>query len=145
MNFLRCVFSCILFFLSVHLLSSQKVQPVTWSFEWASTDGDYIEFTAKADMKSPWVIYSQNTEEGGPIPTSFRVNGQEEKWEELSQAKTEFDELFEVHVTKFAQTAVFSKKIKKANIKEWTIEVEFMTCDGEKCLPPATVTKTITL
>jgi thiol:disulfide interchange protein DsbD len=145
MNILRYIFSGILVFLSVHLLSAQKVQPVSWSFEWVSLDDDNIEITAKATMKSPWVIYSQNTEEGGPIPTSFRVNGEEEKWEELSQAKTEFDELFEVHVTKFANTAVFSKKIKKGNVKDWTIEVEFMTCDGEKCLPPAVVTQTISL
>lgn len=126
-------------------LFAKKSPPVTWSFEIKDLADGYVEITARAAMSGSWVIYSQNTEEDGPIPTSFLINGVEDKWEELSKAKTQFDEMFEVNVSKFEGKAIFRKKIKKENVKEWIVEVEFMTCDGEKCLPPDTVIRKLVL
>lgn len=126
-------------------LTAQNQSPVSWSFEVLPIDSDSYELIATATMKSSWVIYSQFTEDEGPIPTSFMLNGLESQWEELSQSKTEYDELFEVNVTKFQDKAVFKKMVEKGNTKEWTIDVEFMTCDGQKCLPPTVVTKKLSI
>ncbi len=134
----------LLLMLNFGFLKAQKPQsPVNWEFEIKKSEGSTIEIIATAQMKTPWVIYSQFTDDNGPIPTSFLVNGETVKFDELSKSKTEYDELFEVNVTKFSEKAVFTKKLEKGTLSDWNIEVEFMTCDGERCLPPAIVSKNL--
>lgn len=112
--------------------------PVKWTFE--SKDlGDKIEVTATATMKAEWFIYSQLTDDNGPIPTSFTVGDQTVQFEEKSTAIKGFDELFEVEVIKFKEVAVFSKSFDKVSGNVLKGYVTFMSCDGEKCLPPADV------
>jgi hypothetical protein len=132
--------------LNFGFLSAQKTpSPVKWDFEVKKVDNSTVEIIATATMKTSWVIYSQFTEDDGPIPTSFIVNGKEEQFEELSSSKTEYDELFEVNVTKFAEKAIFSKRVDIGQSTKWDIEVEYMTCDGERCLPPTIVEKSLSI
>ncbi len=131
---------------NISFLPAQKsLSPVNWDFEIKKIDSETVEIIATATMKTSWVIYSQFTEADGPIPTSFLLNGQEEKFEEKSLSKTEYDALFEVNVTKFAEKAIFSKRINVESSTKWDIEVEYMTCDGERCLPPTTVEKSLSI
>lgn len=120
--------------------SSQKSSPVIWSFSVVRSGNNAIELTAEATMKDDWVIYSQNTDDGGPIPTSFTLNNADIVLDEKSRYISEFDDVFEVRVKKFKNKAVFSKKI-QGDFRDGMIQgsVTYMTCDGQKCLPPATV------
>jgi thiol:disulfide interchange protein DsbD len=113
---------------------------VQWSFSAVRLNQNTIEFTAEAIMKDNWVIYSQDTEAGGPIPTVFTLNHSEIMLEEKSKHVSEFDEIFEVTVKKFKNKAVFHKKV-TGDFQGGSVSgsVTFMTCDGQKCLPPATV------
>ncbi len=124
---------------SLFNFTMHTVSPVTWTFEAKNLDADNVEVIATATMQKSWVLYSQFTDDNGPIPTSFIVNGLEVKFDEKSKALKEFDNMFDVEVIKFKNKAVFTKTfaIKKGD----TISgyVTFMTCDGAKCLPPADV------
>ena len=132
-------FLCFLSVLITTQSMAQKESPVSWSFEISVQDKDFVEVKAVAEMKKSWVIYSQFTEEDGPIPTAFIFDDKPVKFEELSPATTEFDDMFGVNVTKFKEKAIFKSRF-PAN-KEKTLKgyVTYMTCDGAKCLPPKDV------
>jgi hypothetical protein len=138
MKIILLVFSWILVLQT--FASSQKPTPVQWSFAAVRVDQNTIELTAEAKMKNDWVIYSQDTDAGGPIPTAFTFNGSEIMLEEKSKHVLAFDEIFEVNVKKFKNKAVFYKKI-TGDFQSGSVHgsVTYMTCDGEKCLPPTTV------
>jgi hypothetical protein len=125
--------------LSISQADAQKEKPVGWTFEVQKLSESEMELTAIATMKPSWVIYSQFTEDDGPIPTGFYFDDNTIKFEELSQAITEFDDMFGVSVTKFKDKAIFKTKftdLKGGPLKGY---VTYMTCDGAKCLPPADV------
>ncbi len=118
--------------------------PVSWEFSKEELGNNEYMLNFKATIEDGWYIYSQNIEEGGPLPTSvnfedikgFEVVG--DKAEEVSDhQKKGFDDIFEMEVTKFAKEVSFQQKIKatnpNANIKGY---MRFMSCDAEKCLPP---------
>lgn len=118
---------------------AQKESPVKWSFELKKINDTEYEIQASANIKKGWTLYSQFTEDNGPVPTSFVISDQEVKFVEKSKTTTEFDPLFEVNVIKFKDEAIFSYPVKKGNLPAIKGYVTFMTCDGEKCLPPTDV------
>jgi hypothetical protein len=124
-------------FLSM-MLSSYGQSPVKWTFETKQVNGDTYMITATADMGQAWVIYSQHTPDDGPIPTAFMVGDKEVKFEEKTKVIKENDPMFGVDVLKFKHTAVFTYTFTK-DPKISGGDVTFMTCDGSRCLPPATV------
>jgi thiol:disulfide interchange protein DsbD len=121
-------------------LIGQKSAPVNWTFSINKVSESEYEITATAKMNPSWVIYSQFTDDAGPIPTLFLVDGKESKFEEKSKVIKEFDEMFDVDVMKFKEVALFTQKIKKTDKSNVTGSVEYMTCDGIRCLPPVEVT-----
>lgn len=124
---------------SVTLTNAQKEKPVSWTFDVQKLATGEIELTATATMKSSWVIYSQFTEDDGPIPTSFYFDNKAVRFEEISTAITEFDDMFGVNVTKYKNTAVFKSRFPADTTRELKGYLTYMTCDGAKCLPPADV------
>lgn len=125
--------------LSMTSLLGQDKSPVTWGFELVKLHDDQYEVKATATMKKSWVLYSQFTDDAGPIPTEFEVDGALVSFEEKSKAIKEFDEMFEVTVIKFKESAVFTQTINKGNSTSLQGSVTYMTCDGARCLPPVTV------
>ena len=95
----------------------------------------------EADIDEGWYVYSQYLDDGGPIPTSFFYDDNEnaevaETAEEIGKAKSGFDSMFEMEVTKYANKVTFKQKVKiKANTS-LTGYITYMTCDDAKCLPP---------
>jgi hypothetical protein len=129
---------------SCNVLFAQQA-PVKWSFELKSTNAGKAEFTAKAIINKGWNIYSVYMEEGGPVPTVFTfdqvVKGSlEGKIIEKSEKITAYDDLFEMDVIKFKNTAEFSQALVYAD-KELRLmgNVLFMCCDSQRCLPPVKV------
>ncbi|MBK8347529.1 MAG: hypothetical protein IPL08_07830 [Saprospiraceae bacterium] len=135
-------FSIILIYFSgwINPLQSQKSTPVSWTFDLTKISDAEYELKATATMQPMWVIYSQFTEDGGPIPTYFTVDGTNVKFTEKSKVIKEFDALFDVNVMKFKEKAVFIAQISKTTNDVVKGSVEFMTCDGSRCLPPTEVT-----
>lgn len=126
-------------FFSFQGINAQKENPVKWTFELKKIKNSEYELIATATIKHGWMMYSQFTEDNGPVPTSFTIGDKEVKFEEKSKSSKEFDPLFEVNVVKFKEEAIFSFKFKKEDVHNCKGYVTFMTCDGEKCLPPTDV------
>ena len=124
---------------------SQIYNPVSWTFSATPVGDNEFEVQFKAKIDDGWAIYSQFIEEGGPIPTSFTFDDAGHfktvgKVAESDNAKSSFDPIFEMKLTKFYKTAVFTQKVKvKDTSKPISGYLEFMTCDDEKCLPPKEV------
>lgn len=122
-----------------HLSIAQKTSPVAWDFKLIKINAHEYKFTATATMQPTWVLYSQFTDPEGPVPTTFTVNGKQIQLKEESHLMTEMDEMFMVEVKKFKNTAVFSTVVHKEKNTAIKGDVEFMTCDGLRCLPPTKV------
>ena len=140
----------ILLFLSLVLMSSvlfaQRDTPVEWSFEAVKVDAKQYDLVFTAEIDQNWYLYSQHIDEGGPIPTSFYFNVEdgfkpEGKTKEEGDNKEEgHDELFDMKVTTFKKKAVFTQRIKlSGKVDSVSGYLEFMTCNGEQCIPPTNV------
>jgi len=127
------------FFTSIDVPEFQKSTPVRWSFEIKKINNIEFEILATATIEKGWILYSQFTDDNGPVPTQFVIDEQVVRFDEKSTSMKEFDPLFEVEVIKFKDKAIFSKIIKKSATGNVSGYVTFMTCDGAKCLPPADV------
>jgi len=114
--------------------------PVKWTFQVEpSADGTHT-VVATATLDDGWSVYSQHTESGGPIATSFSyVNADPltDTAEESPAPTKEFSELFELEVQKFKGKATFTQKVQThPEAKMLKVSVRYMCCDDTKCLPP---------
>lgn len=132
-----------MFFSIFSLLNAQSSSPVRWTFELNKISETDYEIEAVANINPSWVIYSQFTDDAGPIPTYFAINGKQVKFEEKGKLIKEFDEMFDVEVMKFKEKASFVYKIKKEQNPTIDVSVEYMTCDGQRCLPPAEISQNL--
>ncbi len=121
------------------------LDPVKWSFRTESLGNDeyMIHFDSKIDKG--WYVYSQNVEDGGPVPTSFTFDENKEvkligKVDEKGAMIEKHDKMFDMMVRKYADKINFQQKVKTKNpnakLKGY---LTFMTCDDTKCLPPEDV------
>ena len=128
-------------------LQAQIFEPVKWEMSSKHVNGDEFELVFVAKMDDKWSIYSQHTEDNGPIPTSFSFETGDhftrigEVEESGGKKKEGMDPLFDAMVIKFVEGPVFfTQKVKVSDYtKPITGFLEFMTCDDERCLPPTEV------
>lgn len=122
-----------------------QMNPVKWSYEAKKvTDGEYdLVFTAH--IENGWYVYSQYLEsDDGPIRTSFHFE-ENSSVELIGKNKEEghkyegYDDLFAMTIIKFNGEPTFTQRVKVKSTATLTGYLEFMTCDNEKCLPPAEV------
>jgi len=119
------------------------LEPVKWSFEAEKTsDGEYtLHFIA--DIEKDWVIYGMEENEDGPIPTS--INFEEgtfvllDEITSTSESTISDDPLFMIKLEKFKTQAHFTQLVKVDDPTKMAGWVTFMTCDGERCLPPTDI------
>ncbi len=124
--------------------TGQMHDPVTWKFDSKPIGNGEFELYFKAEIEAGWHLYGTDIPEDGPIPTSFMFekSGDYELIGEIQspEGTTKDDPVFMMTLTYFDLEAVFVQKVrvltKNTNIKG---ELEFMTCDDEKCLPPELV------
>jgi len=124
---------------------SQKrdLNPVKWSFDSNQVGPDEYVLIFKAEYKSPWVVYSKDNGEDGPVPTTINFTSDNvEKIgdaEEIGNKVKKNDSLFDMSVIKFEAGTPFVTKQRvrlKDNTKPIKGYVNFMTCNNEICLPP---------
>ncbi|MFN8253229.1 MAG: protein-disulfide reductase DsbD family protein [Ferruginibacter sp.] len=127
-------------------------QKVAWSFSAKKLAGNKFELHLTATPPAGWHIYSQNTADGGPLPTEFTFNANPlvtiaGKPKEMGKAVQYYDKNFKVNVTylegkvDFVQVVTLKGKV-KTNI---TGKVESMICNDNRCLPPTTENFSIAL
>lgn len=129
-----------------------SAQKVTWSFSAKKLAGNKFELHLTATPPAGWHIYSQNTPDGGPLPTEFTFNANPlvtiaGKPKEIGKAVQYYDKNFKVNVTylegkvDFVQQVTLKGRV-KTNI---TGKVESMICNDNRCLPPSTENFSIAL
>lgn len=126
---------------------SQILEPVKWEMTSQAVSANEFDLVFTARIDDGWSIYSQHTDDAGPVPTGFffddgdhysRVGEVAEK----GKKKEGPDPLFGgVTVIKFPEgPVVFTQRVKISDFsKPITGFLEFMTCDDERCLPPTEV------
>lgn len=128
---------------SVNTLLAQTKDPVTWTYEAKKKTATTYDLIATATLPNPWHIYSQNTEDGGPLPTKISFNKNPlviKVGKVLENGKLEktFDENFKVNVLYYSNKVSFIQSIKIKALAKTKISgmVEYMVCNDELCLPP---------
>lgn len=128
---------------------AQIIQPVKWAYAAKKTGATEVTVFLKASIDAGWHIYSQNVKEGGPIKTSFTFAKSKDytlvgKTMEPKPI-TRFEKAFNMNVSFFENGVVFTQKIKlkSANVTAIKGQLEYMTCNDQKCLPPEDVNFTI--
>ncbi|TXF89524.1 DUF255 domain-containing protein [Neolewinella aurantiaca] len=125
-------------------LSAQFGNPISWDFSFKQVEGDEFELIATSYAEDGYMIYSQFTPEGGPIPTVFTWEPGEHyeligRTEEEGHLKSGMDEMFGIEVNKFLpdRPVTWTQRVK---VKDYgtpiEMMVEWMCCDDEECLPP---------
>jgi thiol:disulfide interchange protein len=136
----------IIFLLSLTTLgffaNGQIQDPVGWKFSAKQLDGQKYEVLFEASIDMGWHLYSTDNPEGGPIPTSFIFNENNNykligKAKPLGKAKTEFDEIFNMELAYFDFQAQFSQIIELKDGVTGAIisgEIEYQVCYEDKCI-----------
>ena len=119
--------------------------PVTWSYSAKKKTANTYDIVITATVARPWHIYSTTSPKGAGMPTKITLKknplvtltgGVKEK----GKLEKQYDENFEMDVKYFSEKVEFTQTITlkgkaKTNI---TGTVEYMVCNDERCLPPAT-------
>jgi DsbC/DsbD-like thiol-disulfide interchange protein len=124
---------------------AQIVTPVKWAYAAKKTSPTEVTVFLKATIDAGWHIYSQNVKDGGPIRTSFTFAKSKDyvlagKPVEPKPV-TKYEKSFSMDVSYFEKEVVFQQKIKlkAANVTAIKGQLEYMTCNDQKCLPPEDV------
>lgn len=127
-------------------LKAQILAPVKWSFSSKKLADKTYEITATAKMEPSWHIYSQGTDKGGPLPTSFTFTKNPDvilkgKPAELGKMIEKYEEVFMVNTRYFSDEVKFIQPVKTTTDKPITLKgyVTFMACNDEQCLTPQDV------
>ena len=110
---------------------------IKWDVDFDKTENELV-FTAQ--LADGWHIYSQFMDENaGPIPTSFEIKGENIKLidnvEEPEPIK-KYDENFGSDIAYFSDEVIFTQKLKENSKGIVNIEIVYMLCNDEGCLPP---------
>lgn len=135
----RLGFSLVILLNAISVFGQKVPSPVHWQFELVQNLDQSYKIIATAKIDNGWFLYSQFTADDGPIPTAFTIDDKVVPFEEKSTVITEMDEIFGVEVKKFKKESIFSYTIPNTDAKSVKGYVNFMTCDGTRCLPPVDV------
>ncbi len=122
-----------------------RLMPYKWSYEAKKITANMYELHFVVEVNSPWHTYSQFTPDGGPIPTHFTFTKNplyslDGKVKEDGKLLKKHEAVFGVDVKYFNGKVDFVQLVKlKGSAKtNFSGEVEFMVCNDQECLPPAT-------
>jgi hypothetical protein len=140
-----------LLLISAAMTKAQILQPVKWSYGAKMISKTEAVVFMKATIDEGWHLYSQSVPDGGPIKTTFTFPASD-KYDLVgttSEPKpiSKFEKVFNMNVGFFEHSVVFQQKIKLKGPGPAEVKgtLEFMTCNDQKCLPPADVDFTITV
>ncbi len=149
---LKFVFTSLVIFISLHMQAqfgqtnaSQEEDYLSFEVSAKPEGNNIFELQIKATIAENWHLPSQRPipeGENGPIPTEFTFIFENDAYELIGETTEpagieKFDKIFKTDLKYFIDEAVFTQKIKVNNAEETLLlDVLFMICDDEKCLPP---------
>lgn len=134
-----------IFMLSV-LLSSSCIQgicqapPVAWTFYADSVQHGQAVVVFSAKLAEGWKLYSQQMNEGGPIPTRFcfdKVTGMMTEGATLEKGilVQSYSEIYGMDIRWYSDQVVFSQQIRFEKQSQLTGVIHYMICDDTVCIP----------
>ena len=120
----------------------QQLNPAQWKYDVKPTSENEAELVFTVTLDENWHIYSQHTDEMGPIGLNFSfdkssdytlVGGVNEP-----KPHEEYDEMFKCTIRSFSGTVVFKQKIKINSAKDFTVKgiMSYQLCNDGSCIAP---------
>ncbi len=153
MKFIHKVHILLVTLLLVGLGYGQLDDPISWKCSSKKLGENEFEILIEAEIEKGWHLYSQfmDISDEGPLPTwiTFQTGNDFELKGVANEegVHTKFEEVFDMEVSYFENTAVFRQIVKRVNSEMDSIKgnVNFMTCMDGKCLPPEDYSFTLNL
>ena len=135
------------------LAGKAQLNPISWNFTAKKVADKTYEIHMTATIQNNWHLYSQTQPDDAiASPTSFTINPNplftlEGKIKEVGRMEKFHDAKLDLSANQYSNTVDFVQVIKlKGNAKtNFSGTVEFQTCNDEKCLPPKTVTYSVSI
>ena len=142
---MKKIISFLLFSILVCTLQAQIQEPVKFKSELKTLSDTEAEIVFTATIDAGWHVYSTDLGDGGPTSATFNVDKKSglELVGSLKPVGNEhevFDQMFEMQVRYFENTAKFVQKVKFTG-SAYAIEGYLMygACNDSNCLPPSEV------
>ncbi|RYZ21953.1 MAG: hypothetical protein EOO16_10985 [Chitinophagaceae bacterium] len=134
-------------------VAASAQNPVNWTFTTKKLNDKTYELHMTATIQKGWHLYAQSQPKDAiaqPTAISFNKNpllNFEGKVKEVGSLEKFRDKVLDVSANQFSNRVDFVQVVKmKAKAKTAvTGNLEFQTCNDEKCLPPKTVPFTMSL
>jgi thiol:disulfide interchange protein DsbD len=144
MKKLTIILAAIFFLFPV--LHAQVQDPVKWNYVAIKKSDKEYTVNISATLQPGWHIYSINTPNGGPVPTTFSFKRNplvtlEGDTKENGKLSTIYDDVFGVDVKYYSETVMFAQplKLKSAVKTNLSGTIKYMLCNDKMCLPPKTI------
>jgi thiol:disulfide interchange protein DsbD len=113
---------------------------VQWQFKTNFVTKDEVMLVITAALYPGWHLYSQDTKEGGPMPTRFTFDQTNDflllgRTQEKGKSFRYHDEVYEMEITWYSGTVTFSQRIKILRPSTISGSIEYMTCNDHTCIP----------
>lgn len=146
---LRLLFA---FFATVTTVFGLSAQQVAWSSSVESLGGDRYRIVLEAAIPSPYHMYDMGPyEDGGPNATVIRFLPAEGvrydgDVQQLTTPKRAYEPMFGMEIGTFSRTARFAQQVTSHKPEtEVKVEVEWMICNDNTCMPPEDTELTVRL
>lgn len=126
----------LLFFTTMVSMQAQIMNPAKWKSKIEKkSDTEYV-ITLDGIVEEGWHMYSQYTDDGGPLPTEFLYNNIEGNYELVgaateSETATQYNDVFEVNETYFVGPVQLTQEIKLLNseVKTIQLQLDYQVCE----------------
>jgi thiol:disulfide interchange protein DsbD len=122
------------------MLSAQlEKEPVIWETQLEQKNENQYVLIFKATIAPNWHLYSQFSSDQGALPTEFLFDSQGYRRVgkvEESPSITDYDEVFEMDLTYFNDSASFRQEIviEDDSLSMLSVEVNYQACDDKLCI-----------
>jgi thiol:disulfide interchange protein len=126
----------------INSLKAQVINPIKWTTSITQLNDNEYQLNAKAVLDKNWHIYSSKMQKGGPIPVTFQLEKNTsitpvtEVVIEKGTAIMKWDSAFKINLIYYADSVIFSRKVKVSSATIVKAKINFMLCNDATCLPP---------
>lgn len=147
----KTIRSYLLLLAAIFAVGSVAAQRVTWKSSVEHLDGDEYRILFEAAIPAPYHMYDMGPYDDGPLATAFvfdpgegvRLDG---AVKQLSAPERNYDSTFEMEIGTFAGKARFAQQVTlTAPEAVLGVQIEWMICDDQSCMPPDDTQFAITL
>ena len=129
--------------LMVVAVSFGQIQtPVKWNYKTVILNDSMAELCFEAKLDQGWHLYSQHTDDAGPLPISFTFD-KSANYALVGQVAEpkpheEYDEMFGCTVRSFSGTVVFRQKVKRLSQSAFAVKgvLSYQLCNDGSCIAP---------